>query len=111
MNKPTVSACIPHRDYSRYLKPTLESLAAQTHAISEIVIVDDGSTLEEWEAVKKIYDEWKHDHIKLVIMRLEYNPQEHRSMRIPYVRNVAFKGLTKRLGLLSESADSTEPGL
>jgi glycosyltransferase involved in cell wall biosynthesis len=39
-----VSAVIPCYNYGRYLDRAIESILAQTHPVSEIIIVDDGSS-------------------------------------------------------------------
>jgi glycosyltransferase involved in cell wall biosynthesis len=44
MTGPTVSVVVPVRDGERYLAEALESLLAQTPAVHEVIVVDDGST-------------------------------------------------------------------
>ena len=44
MNGPTVSYVIPVFNGEAYLAQTVESLLAQTYALSQIIVVDDGST-------------------------------------------------------------------
>ena len=44
MTSPLVSVVIAAYNAARYLRETLESALAQTHAHREIIVVDDGST-------------------------------------------------------------------
>ncbi|MHC4643954.1 MAG: glycosyltransferase [Planctomycetota bacterium] len=58
MSKPTISACMPHRDYFQYIEGALTSLRLQKHPIQEIVVMDDGSDPKEWERLIKLWEEW-----------------------------------------------------
>jgi len=40
---PTVSAVVPNRDYAHYLPERIDSIAAQTRPVAEIVVLDDAS--------------------------------------------------------------------
>lgn len=53
MTRPTVSVVIPTRDSGRFLAETLESVAAQTLADHEILIVDAGSADDTREIVRR----------------------------------------------------------
>jgi glycosyltransferase involved in cell wall biosynthesis len=50
----TISAVIPAYNSSRTLCDALESVRAQTYRVHEIIVVDDGSTPEEAEAVDRV---------------------------------------------------------
>ncbi|MCK4776974.1 MAG: glycosyltransferase family 2 protein [Actinomycetia bacterium] len=91
---PTVSACIPHRNYFEYLPEALHSLRLQSFSISEIAVVDDNSDNGDWERIKDFADTWPKQAPKLTIRRVENNPMEERSQRIPYIRNQAFLALS-----------------
>jgi glycosyltransferase involved in cell wall biosynthesis len=52
--RPTISAVIPAYNSSRTLGEALESVRGQTHAVHEIIVVDDGSTREEAEAIDRV---------------------------------------------------------
>jgi glycosyltransferase involved in cell wall biosynthesis len=90
---PSVAACMPHRNYFKYLPETLESLVKQSYTIRDIVIIDDGSDDGSWEKLKGLADNWPVKTPALTIRRVENNPMEERSQRIPYIRNEAFKAL------------------
>ena len=94
MRLPTVSACMPHRNYFQYIEEALISLKLQEHGLKEIVVVDDGSDNGDWERLIKLWETWEHEAVKLTIRRVEKNPAPHRSLRIPYIRNQAFMALT-----------------
>ncbi len=49
---PTVSLYVPCLNGERHIQQTLESVLSQTHPISQIVVVDDGSTDQTSEIVK-----------------------------------------------------------
>ena len=95
MSKPTVSACMPHRNYFQYIESALISLKVQEYPLTEIVVVDDGSDNGDWERLIKLWETWDHEAVLLTIRRVENNPAKHRSMRIPYIRNQAFFALTE----------------
>ena len=95
MRLPTVSACMPHRNYFKYIEEALTSLRNQYHTLKEIVVVDDGSDNGDWERLIRMWEKWGTKYPVLTIRRVENNPAEHRSLRIPYIRNQAFLALTE----------------
>jgi hypothetical protein len=50
---PLVSVCIPTHNYARFLPRTIESVLSQTHADLELVVLDDASTDDTEEVVKR----------------------------------------------------------
>ena len=49
----TISVVIPNYNYGRFIAETIEGVLAQTHPIHEIIVVDDGSTDDSIEVLKK----------------------------------------------------------
>jgi len=84
---------MPHRNYFDYLPAALNSLASQTYTIRDIVVMDDGSDDGSWIKLIHLWEEWLPRMPKLTIRRIENNPMEERSQRIPYARNEAFKAI------------------
>lgn len=89
-----ISACMPHRNYFEHVVNTLESLRNQNLRLHEIVIMDDESDNGDWERLISLWEKWDHQTI-LTLRRLENNPADCRSKRIPYCRNQAFMALTE----------------
>jgi len=90
---PTISACIPHRNYFDYLPDTLHSLCCQTHRIQEISICDDASDNGDWEKLVDLWTAWEWEMPKLTLTQVHQDTRKERSMRIPYARNRAFEAL------------------
>lgn len=53
MNEQTVSAIIPVRDCERFIAEAISSIRRQTVPVSELIVVDDGSTDRTAEVVKR----------------------------------------------------------
>ena len=54
-NSPLVSICIPMHNVAEYIEETLQKILKQTYKNIEVVIVDDHSTDNSYELVKKYY--------------------------------------------------------
>jgi glycosyltransferase involved in cell wall biosynthesis len=50
---PDLCVVIPHRNHSRYLESILRQLSEQTLPPSEVIVVDDHSETEHWEACRR----------------------------------------------------------
>lgn len=55
--KPLVSVCIPAYNNAEYIMDTINSILKQTYENLELVIVDDNSTDDTYEVLKRIRDE------------------------------------------------------
>jgi Predicted glycosyltransferases len=55
-----VSVIIPTYNYGRFISEALKSVLEQTRPVSEIIVVDDGSTDDTKRAVRKISDKIKY---------------------------------------------------
>lgn len=53
-----LSVIIPTYNRAKYLRNTLHSVLAQTFSDYEIIIVDDGSTDETQDLIRRLFDEW-----------------------------------------------------
>jgi alpha-1,3-rhamnosyltransferase len=49
----TVSVCIPSYNHSQYIEQCLRSIFVQTHAPSELIVIDDGSTDDSIKIIEK----------------------------------------------------------
>jgi len=58
MKSPLVSICIPCYNCEKYIKDTLISAINQTYKNIEIVIVDNNSTDNSWEIIKKFKEKY-----------------------------------------------------
>ncbi|MDX5594295.1 glycosyltransferase [Pseudovibrio sp. SPO723] len=61
--QPLVSICVPHYERPDLLQQALESIASQTYAKIEVIVVDDGSStpenLDKLRAIEDQYPHWK----------------------------------------------------
>jgi glycosyltransferase involved in cell wall biosynthesis len=61
--RPLVTVAVPHYNHGRYLPETLASLAAQTYANLEVLVIDDGSTeaasLETFRRMQSRYPQFR----------------------------------------------------
>ena len=53
MHLPTVTVCIPSYNHAKYVNEAIDSVIAQTYREIELVIIDDGSTDESLETIRK----------------------------------------------------------
>ena len=49
---PEISVVVPNYNYARYLEGRLGSVFAQTHPVSEVIVLDDASTDSSWAVVR-----------------------------------------------------------
>lgn len=71
LNLPLVSFVVTSYNYERYILKTLESIKSQTYENFEIIIVDDKSSDNSVEVIKKFIDDNPNVNIKLI--EHEYN--------------------------------------
>jgi glycosyltransferase involved in cell wall biosynthesis len=67
---PQTSAVVPNYNYARYLPERIDSLAAQTQPLSEIVVLDDASTDNSIEMLRMLH---LYTHPQLVVVRNQAN--------------------------------------
>ena len=58
---PTISVAVPSYNYARYLPDRLASIFAQTHPVTEILLLDDASTDDSPAIARAIAAEWNRD--------------------------------------------------
>ena len=78
------SICIPNYNYSKYIEETINSVLDQDFENYEIIVVDNDSTDESWEIIKRYSD-----HKKVKIFKNNFN--------IGFA--LIFKKLLKKLGV------------
>lgn len=64
MKKPTVSVIIPTHNRADYLTEAIESVLNQTYKDVEIIIVDDGSTDDTQERLKRYGDKIRYEYME-----------------------------------------------
>jgi len=94
----SVDVVIPVRDGARFLPACLDSVLAQTYAINEVIVVDDGST-DETAAVISDYAQ-RHPNVRAI--RTE-------PMGASHARNVGIHGSTAELIAFVDSDDVWKP--
>jgi glycosyltransferase involved in cell wall biosynthesis len=98
MNEPTISVVIPAMNRAKVIGRAINSALAQTFPIAEIIIVDDGSTDDTVETVKKIAT----SDTKIILVKNNTNKGA------PYSRN---KGAALATGSLIAFLDSDDKWL
>ncbi len=53
----TVSVCVPSYNHSRFIEQCLRSIFVQTHAPSELIVIDDGSTDDSVKIIEKTLED------------------------------------------------------
>lgn len=56
-DRPTVSVVVPNYNYERYLRQRLESIRDQTYPIKEVIVLDDASTDDSLDSLRRLRDE------------------------------------------------------
>lgn len=52
--RPSISAIIPNYNHARFLEERIHSILAQKHAVSEVIVLDDASSDDSREVIRKI---------------------------------------------------------
>jgi glycosyltransferase involved in cell wall biosynthesis len=55
---PCVSVAVPNYNYARFMPGRLSSVFRQSHAVEEILVLDDGSTDDSLEVIPRVAAEW-----------------------------------------------------
>ena len=93
------SICIPNYNYSKYIEETINSVLDQDFENYEIIVVDNDSTDESWEIIKRYSD-----HKKVKIFKNNFNIGF-----APNLQKVTEKARGKFINLLSAD-DKMQPG-
>lgn len=72
MHNNTVSVYIPTHNRPLFLKRALESLAKQTYKNFQVVVSDDGSSLENYKVAKDLVDDYKPWFSDLILLRSDF---------------------------------------
>src|SRR5690554_3918162 len=97
MNNPLVTVFIPVYNCENFIDECLKSILNQTYKNIEVLLVDDGSTDNSVEKIKKYSD----PRIRLI--------QNERNMGIPYTRNVGLKEAKGKYIAIMDSDDISMP--
>ena len=65
---PRISVVVPSYNYARYLPARLGSIFAQTHPVSEVILLDDASTDDSVAVARRVAAEWGRQ-IQVVVNR------------------------------------------
>ena len=96
MNQPTVSVIIPTYNHARFIGTCLDRVLKQDYPVSEILVVDDGSTDETEKLVQTFGD------------RVRYHRQENQGQAV--ARAWGLRQVDSDLVCLLDSDDYWEPG-
>jgi len=87
MPNPLVSVCIPSYNIEKYIGKTIESVLSQTHEDFELVIVDDNSSDNTLDIIRR-YDDYR---IRLVVNEKNLGPQENWNKALKEARGEYIK--------------------
>jgi len=90
-----VSVIIPTYNYGRYIQQAIDSVIAQTYSPIEIIVVDDGSTDETEETVRRY-------------AKIKYIRQER--LGVSAARNTGIEACTGKIIAFLDADDTWEPG-
>ena len=74
-----VAAIIPTYNSEKYIGEAIRSVLAQTHRVSEIIVVDDGST-DQTQAVVKAFD----SDVRLLVNPVNKGPGFSRNLGVAH---------------------------
>ena len=60
-NSADISVAVPSYNYARYLPRRLSSIFAQSHPVSEVIVLDDASTDASLDAARDTASAWQRD--------------------------------------------------
>jgi glycosyltransferase involved in cell wall biosynthesis len=98
---PQTSAVVPNYNYARYLPERIDSLAAQTQPLSEIVVLDDASTDNSIEMLRMLH---LYTHPQLVVVRNQANSGSVFRQWLDAARRA-----TEELLWIAEADDAADP--
>lgn len=100
---PTISAAVLSCNYARYLEQRLVSVFAQTHPVTEVLVLDDGSTDESLAVARRTAADWRRD------IRLEARARNSGSVFRQWRR--AAELARGEFLWIAEADDQADPGL